>query len=681
MHNMSHPSNALIHESSPYLQQHAYNPVDWKPWNDETLQLAINEDKPIIISIGYSSCHWCHVMEKQSFEDTEVAESMNKHFICIKVDREERPDLDQIYMDAVQAMNIRGGWPLNVFLTPDKKPFYGGTYFPKDHWIHILGQVSNAFKEHREDLEKSAAGFATTLQASEIQKYGLHSPKPIDDSIIEEAYMRLDRQFDTVWGGLDKVPKFPMPSIWQFLLGYHYATGKQSALDQTVLTLNRIAMGGLYDQAGGGFARYSTDGEWLAPHFEKMLYDNGQLLSLYSHGYQLTQDRNFKEVADQTVEWLSREMTADEGGFYSALDADSEGEEGKFYVWTLEELIPVFSPEADIWLEYFSIQEEGNWEGHNILFRQRFDEGFIKDCKLEPAYFYKRRTEIYAKLLSLRSQRPRPFLDDKQIASWNGLMLKGLIDWYKASGSGKALQLALNNAHFIEKHLLDSAHLSHSYKKGGKKSPGFLDDYAYVIDGFIALHEATLEAHWLHLAKDLMNTVLSEFYDEAEGYFFYSSAASTDLIARKKEIFDNVIPSSNSGIAKCLFQLGHFYLYEEWIQASTSMCQRISHLIKTESSYLTNWATLALWIKEPFLEVVVVGPEAPEFVAQLNRSYLPFKIVTGSKSVDNQIPLLVDRTTQDEKTYIYICNNAACLRPVASVNEALTLIQSHYEKK
>lgn len=678
---MSHPSNALIHESSPYLQQHAYNPVDWKPWNEETLQLAITEDKPIIISIGYSSCHWCHVMEKQSFEDVEVAEWMNKHFICIKVDREERPDLDQIYMDAVQAMNIRGGWPLNVFLTPDKKPFYGGTYFPKDHWIHILSQVSNAFKEHREDLEKSATGFANTLQASEIQKYGIDAPKPIDETIMEEAYTRLDRQFDTVWGGLDKVPKFPMPSTWQFLLAYHYTTKKQSALDQTLLTLNRIAMGGLYDQAGGGFARYSTDGEWLAPHFEKMLYDNGQLLSLYSHGYQLTQDRNFKEVADQTVAWLAREMTTEEGGFYSALDADSEGEEGKFYVWTLEELIPVFSPEADIWLEYFSIQEEGNWEGNNILFRQRFDPGFIKDCKLEEAYFYKRRTEIYAKLLALRGNRPRPFLDDKQIASWNGLMLKGLIDWHKASGSAQALQLAIDNAHFLEKNLMSNAHLFHSYKKGGKKSPGFLDDYAYVIDGFIALHEATLEAHWLHVSKDLMNTALNEFYDEAEGYFFYSSTASKDLIARKKEIFDNVIPSSNSAIAKNLFLLGHFYLYEEWIQASTAMCKRISHLIKTESSYLTNWATLALWIKEPFLEIVVVGPQAADYVRELNRSYLPFKIITGSESADNQIPLLENRANLDGNTYIYICNNAACLRPVATVNEALTIIQSHYEKQ
>jgi uncharacterized protein YyaL (SSP411 family) len=676
-----HISNALIHESSPYLQQHAYNPVDWKPWNDATLQLALEEDKPIIISIGYSSCHWCHVMEKQSFEDPEVAEWMNKHFICIKVDREERPDLDQIYMDAVQAMNIRGGWPLNVFLTPDKKPFYGGTYFPKDHWIHVLSQVSNAFKEHRKDIEKSANGFFNSLQASEIHKYGIDLPKPIDESILQEAYQRLDRQFDQTWGGLDKVPKFPMPSIWEFLLGYHYATGHQQALDHSLLTLHRITMGGLYDQAGGGFARYSTDGEWLAPHFEKMLYDNGQLLSLYSHAYQLTLDINFKEVANRTVEWLAREMTTSEGGFYSALDADSEGEEGKFYVWAFHELIPVFSPEADVWLEYFSIEEDGNWEGHNILFRQQFDEAFISTHQLDPDYFYKKRNAIYEKLLTLRNDRPRPFLDDKQIASWNGIMLKGLVDWYKASGSTQAYQLAIDNAHFIEKNLMDKNHVYHSYKTGGKKNLGFLDDYAYVMDGFIALHEVTLNAHWLELSKELMNTALHDFYDETEGYFFYSSSASTDLIARKKEIFDNVIPSSNSALAKCLFMLGHFYLYEEWKEAATAMCKRMSHLIKSESSYLTNWAALALWIKEPFLEIVVIGPQAIEFTAALNRSYLPLKIITGSESVDNAIPLLENRKNPDGNTYIYICNNAACLRPVASVTEALTVIQSHYEKK
>ncbi|MDB5272753.1 MAG: hypothetical protein JWO58_1120 [Chitinophagaceae bacterium] len=680
MLNMSHPTNALIHESSPYLQQHAYNPVNWRPWNEETLQLALKEDKPIIISIGYSSCHWCHVMEKQSFEDAEVAEWMNKHFINIKVDREERPDLDQIYMDAVQAMNIRGGWPLNVFLTPDKKPFYGGTYFPKDHWIHILDQVSTAFKNHREDIEKSADGFSMSLQASEILKYGIDLPKPIDASIIQEAYERLDRQFDKTWGGLDKVPKFPMPSIWQFLLGYYYSSHHQPALDHTLLTLRRIAMGGLYDQAGGGFARYSTDGEWLAPHFEKMLYDNGQLLSLYSHAYQLTQDANFKEVADRTVEWLSREMTTDEGGFYSALDADSEGEEGKFYVWSFNELIPVFSPEADLWLDYFSIEGEGNWEEHNILFRQQFDEAFIQEHSIDTAYFYKRRSEIYDKLLTLRTARPRPFLDDKQIASWNGLMLKGLVDWYKASGSEKALQLAIQNAHFIQQHLIEKDHVFHSYKKGGKKKTGFLDDYAYVINGFVALHEATLQTQWLHLSKDLMNTALNEFYDEAEGYFFYSSAVSTDLIARKKEIFDNVIPSSNSAIAKSLFLLGHFYLYDEWVQAATAMCQRMTHMIKTESSYLTNWADLALWIKGPFLEVVIMGPKALSYAIEINRSFLPFKLITGSESADSSLPLLENRTNPDENTYIYICNNAACLRPVATVTEALILIQSHYEK-
>ncbi len=671
--------NALLQETSPYLLQHAYNPVQWMAWNDETLALAIKEDKPILLSIGYSSCHWCHVMEHQSFEDSEVAELMNKSFINIKVDREERPDIDQVYMDAVQAMNIRGGWPLNVFLTPHKKPFYGGTYFPKDHWKHLLGQISTAFSESRPDIEKSAEGFAQSLQASEIQKYRIADPRAIDSAIMQSAYTAIANQFDTHWGGLDKEPKFPMPSIWLFLLHEYFATKNQAALDQTILTLNRILMGGLYDQVGGGFARYSTDKEWLAPHFEKMLYDNGQLLSIYSYAYQLTQDKNFHEASERTIAWLAREMTSEENGFYSALDADSEGVEGKFYVWQMEELILPFAPEADLWMEYFSIEPDGNWEGVNILFRQTFDADFTAAHNITLDFLHTRRNEIYSKLLAQRAHRPRPFLDDKQIASWNGLMLKGLIDWHKASASEEALNLALKNARFIEQHFIQDQHISHSYKKGGKKTPGFLDDYAFVIEGFIALHEATLDAHWLHLAKELMNTALSNFYDEKEGFFFYTAESTTDLIARKKEIFDNVIPASNSALAKCMFQLGHFFLHEEWKEASATMCKRISHMIKTDSSYLSNWASFALWINNPFLEIAVCGPQALAYTQELNRHFLPFKVISGSASSDSTIPLLENRASTDGNTYIYICTNNACLQPVSTVAEALSMIQKHYE--
>lgn len=678
---MSKYTNALINETSPYLLQHAHNPVQWMAWNEETLALAIREDKPILLSIGYSSCHWCHVMEHQSFEDEAVASIMNQSFINIKVDREERPDIDQIYMDAVQAMNIRGGWPLNVFLTPQKKPFYGGTYFPKEHWKHILNQVANAFQEHRSDIEKSAEGFAQTLQASEIEKYRIADPRHIDSNILATAYQSIAHQFDTHWGGLDKEPKFPMPSIWLYLLNEYKATNNQAALDQTLITLNRIMMGGLYDQVGGGFARYSTDKEWLAPHFEKMLYDNGQLLSLYSHAFQLTQDKNFHEVAERTIRWLTREMTSPEHGFYSALDADSEGEEGKFYVWQMDELLTTFAPEAELWMDYFSIEPDGNWEGNNILFRKKYDADFIRDENISMEFLHQRRNEIYEKLLLQRNHRPRPFLDDKQIASWNGIMLKGLADWHKASGSHVALELAIKNAHFLTQHLIQDHHIFHSHKPGSKKTPGFLDDYAFVIESFIALHEATLDSQWLHEAKELMNTALNEFYDESEGYFFYTAASTTDLIARKKEIFDNVIPASNSAIAKCLFQLGHFYLYDEWKEAAQNMCKRISHMIKTDSNYLANWSTLALWINNPYLEIAILGPEALVFAQALNRHFLPFKVMTGSKSEDNSIPLLENRASQDGNTYIYICNNNACLRPVGSVAEAITLIQSHYEKK
>ena len=677
---MNNTPNDLIKETSPYLLQHAYNPVHWKAWSDETLAQALAQDKPILLSIGYSSCHWCHVMEHQSFEDQEVANLMNEHFINIKVDREERPDIDQIYMDAVQAMNIRGGWPLNVFLTPQKNPFYGGTYFPKEHWKHILNQVSNAFQNNRTDIDKSAEGFASSIQASDIHKYKITEPKIIDKEILQQAYSAIERQFDPHWGGLDKEPKFPMPSIWLYLLHEYYANQNTVALDHTIMTLNRIMMGGLYDQAGGGFARYSTDKEWLAPHFEKMLYDNGQLLSLYSHAYQLTKDLNFKEVCEDTITWLTREMTSTENGFYSALDADSEGVEGKFYVWQMDELLIPFAPEADLWLNYFSIEPDGNWEGNNILFRQKFDTDFIREENISAEFLHTRRKEIYQKLLSQREQRPRPFLDDKQIASWNGLMLKGLVDWYKACPSDHTLKLALANANFIETHLIHHAHISHSYKTGSKKTPGFLDDYAFVIESYIALHEACLDSKWLHLAKDLMNTVLDEFYDEAEGYFFYTAETTTDLIARKKELFDNVIPASNSAIAKCLFQLSRFFLHEEWKEAASNMCKRISHMIKTDSSYLSNWSSLALWINNPYLEIAIMGPHANAFTQEINQHYLPFKIITGSSSTENNIPLLENRASKDGNTYIYICNNNACLQPVTSVKEALTIIQSHYEK-
>jgi uncharacterized protein len=672
--------NELIHETSPYLLQHAYNPVKWKAWSDETLAQSIAEDKPILLSIGYSSCHWCHVMEHQSFEDQEVADLMNAHFINIKVDREERPDIDQIYMDAVQAMNIRGGWPLNVFLTPQKKPFYGGTYFPKEHWKHILSQVSTAFENNRTDINKSAEGFASSIQTSDIRKYNIAEPKNINDDILRQAYQAIERQFDKQWGGLDKEPKFPMPSIWLFLLHEYYATNNKNAFEHTILTLNRMMMGGLYDQVGGGFARYSTDKEWLAPHFEKMLYDNGQLLSLYSYVYQLTNDLNFKEVCESTIEWLKREMTSSENGFYAALDADSEGVEGKFYVWQMEELLVPFAPEADLWLNYFSIEPDGNWEGNNILFRKEFDADFIKVENITSEFLHTRRKAIYTKLLQQRNHRPRPFLDDKQIASWNGLMLKGLVDWYKAFPNQETLALAMNNAKFIETHLIENHRVFHSHKTGSKKTPGFLDDYAYTIEAFIALHEASLDSHWLHLAKDLMNTVLQEFYDESEGFFYYAAETTTDLIARKKELFDNVIPASNSAIAKCLFLLSHFFLHEEWKEASTNMCKRISHMIKTDSSYLSNWASLALWINNPFLEIAVLGPNALEYTQELNAQFLPFKVLSGSTTTDKGIPLLENRASKDGNTYIYICNNNACLKPVASVSEALTLINSHYEK-
>ncbi len=425
-------SNQLIHESSPYLLQHAYNPVNWYPWNEESLALAQKEDKPIIVSIGYSACHWCHVMERETFENEELAAMMNEYFINIKVDREERPDVDQIYMDAVQLMGISGGWPLNVFLSPDQKPFYGGTYFPPHSWRQILINVAGAFKENRQQLNESAEKFAQALRTSDLLKYDMGSDtSAFDFKKLEHAYAKLAAKFDRNRGGMNKAPKFPMPAIWLFLLRYYHFTKDDTTLQQVNLTLNEMAKGGIYDQVGGGFARYSVDADWLVPHFEKMLYDNGQLLSLYSQAYIITRNPLYKKVVYQTIDFLERELMNNEGGFYSALDADSEGEEGKFYVWHKNELESIFresfsAGQSDHLLEFYNITDSGNWEhGKNILHIKLTASAFAKEKGIDETEFLRLQDEAEKLLLVERSSRERPGMDDKILTGWNDIALKG----------------------------------------------------------------------------------------------------------------------------------------------------------------------------------------------------------------------------------------------------------------
>ncbi|MCC9166112.1 thioredoxin domain-containing protein [Pontibacter harenae] len=669
-------TNRLINETSPYLLQHAYNPVDWYPWGEEALQKAKTEDKPILVSIGYAACHWCHVMEHQSFELEKIAEVMNKHFVCIKVDREERPDVDAVYMDALQAMGVQGGWPLNVFLNPDAKPFYGGTYFPPQDWVNLLVNIADAYKKSRRELDQSAEQFAQHLNRSELEKYGL---KQSNFHVREEDFRlmgyNLSIKFDKEKGGIGQAPKFPMPTDYLFLLRYHSHTSDQSTLNQVNLTLREMAYGGIYDQVGGGFARYSVDADWLVPHFEKMLYDNGQLVSLYSAAYQVTKDPLYKEVVYETIDFVSRELMSNEQGFYSSLDADSEGEEGKFYTFTKEELQAILGDEEPLFSKYYHATAAGNFEhGRNILHRRISDEKFAQENKLELEVLQEMIKGWKKKIMQVREQRIRPGLDDKILCSWNALMLKGLADAYYSFGEERFLQLAQRNANFILQRLKQEEKLYHNYKEGKATIDGFLDDYALLIRALTRLYEVTFDEQWLQEAKQLTDYTLTHFFDEQEGMFFFTDNSSQKLIARKKEIMDNVIPSSNSVMATNLHFLGLYFDEERYQQLSDNMLSKVKDLVIKEPSFLSNWAALYFHKLTPTAEVAIVGEKAADMRKDFSSYYLPNMLLVGTATRSN-LPLLQDRTAIGGKTTIYVCFNKTCQLPVHTTAEALTQLR------
>ena len=667
------PANRLADETSPYLLQHAHNPVDWYPWGPAALARAQAEQKPILVSIGYAACHWCHVMERESFENEQVARVMNEHFVCIKVDREERPDVDQVYMEAVQAMGIQGGWPLNVLLTPAAKPFYGGTYFAPGNWVKLLESVAQAYAgEHRAELEGSAERFAQVLQTSELAKYGASGSLggAMSDEDFKLLVYNLSQRFDRERGGTNRAPKFPMPSIWRFLLRTYHITGSEQVLRQVNLTLREMAWGGIYDQVGGGWARYSVDAEWLVPHFEKMLYDNGQLLSLYSEAYQVTQEPLYRAVVYQTVAWLRRELTNPEGGFYSSLDADSEGEEGKFYVWTREELQHTLGDEEPLAAAYYNCTGVGNWEhGRNILHRTLPDFDFAQQHDLTPEVLAELVQGWQKKLLAARAHRVRPGLDDKVLTGWNALMLSGLVAAYRAFGDAELLQLALRNAGFLQANLRQGPRLLRTWKNGRATINGFLEDYALVIEAYLALYEATFVESWLREAETLTGYVLDNFFDPAEQQFFYTDASAEPLIARKKELFDNVIPGSNSVMAHNLLRLGRLLENDEYQQLAATMLQQVQALVVQEPQHLTNWASLYAALLRPGAEVAIVGAEFDAFRQQLSRQFLPTDVLAGGPRA-SELPLLQHRG-ETGRTTIYVCRHRACQLPVHSVPEAL----------
>jgi uncharacterized protein YyaL (SSP411 family) len=667
-------ANRLINSTSPYLLQHAYNPVDWFEWSADALRKAKQEDKPILVSIGYSSCHWCHVMERESFENEDIAQIMNDFFVCIKVDREERPDIDHIYMDALQAMGQNGGWPLNVFLTPDQKPFYGGTYFHPQQWVQVLTGINKSYQTRKDEIVSSADELANHLAKQSISQFKKQSGADFSVS-LNTTFQQLEAKFDYTWGGLDKVPKFIMPSIWLWLLRYHHLSKNQSALDHTIFTLKKIAQGGIYDQVGGGFARYSVDAQWFAPHFEKMLYDNAQLITLYSEAYAITKDEYFKTIVNDTYEWLTSEMTHSDGGFYSALDADSEGVEGKYYCWTYEELMQVLDAnELALASAYFETTEKGNWEhSMNILKQHPNLPELAKNISISERELQNRINSIKQKLLAAREQRIKPGLDDKILTGWNAMMIVGLIDSYHTFSDERYLHSALKNAAFIQQNLKDGTTLYRSYKGRRSDTPGFLEDYAYVIQGWIKLYQATFNEQWIHEAELLTAHVLDNFYDTNEKCFYYSGIQSEKLIARKKEIFDNVIPSSNGIMAQNLYHLGILLDKEAWKNLATQLVTDLSHLIINEPNYMSNWGIVLAEINHGMAEVAFTGKNCIELKNQFKKQFQPFTLIMGAHD-NGTLPLLKDKPTQNDTSMIYVCNDKTCKLPVTSVEEALQQI-------
>ena len=664
--------NQLAQETSPYLLQHAHNPVDWYPWGEAALEKARTENKPILVSIGYSACHWCHVMERECFEDAGVAAVMNEHLVCIKVDREERPDVDAIYMDAVHLMGVRGGWPLNVFLMPDAKPFYGVTYLPPQNWVKLVRSIHNAFENHHEELVGSATGFADSLQTSEVEKYGLMPGQgTFTEETMDAMFEGLKRQFDTMDGGTNRAPKFPMPSIYKFLLRYFDATQNPEALAQVELTLNRMALGGIYDHVGGGWARYSVDADWFIPHFEKMLYDNAQLISLYSEAFSLTKNPLYADRIRHTLDWLTAEMQSPEGGFFSALDADSEGVEGKYYVWTTEELQEILGDDFTWFSNLYDLSDAGNWEhglNHLHLTRDVTVAAHLKGIFTDT--FEKEYQAALQKLASKRSERVRPGLDDKILASWNGLLLKGLTDAYRVLGDETIRETAVRLGQFLKEKMIENGKMWHSYKAGRRTINGFLEDYAAVSDGLLGLYQITFDETWLRLPETLLDHTIENFFDPTDGFFFFTDAQAEALIARKKEIFDNVIPSSNSLLAHALYQAGLLLDRPDYIERVDKMLSAMGRVLETDIQVATNWAALYSQRVNPTAEVVLAGTDCDALRKDFDRYFVPNKVVAGAIGASD-LPLLEGRTPPHNQTLIYICFNKTCQLPVKTVEEAL----------
>lgn len=670
--------NELYLETSPYLLQHAENPVHWKAWNESVLATAAEKNTLIIISIGYSACHWCHVMEHESFENDQVASVMNNNFINIKVDREERPDVDAVYMKAVQIMTNRGGWPLNVVALPDGRPVWGGTYFTKEEWISTLNQLKDLYVKHPEKMidyaEKLHLGIES-LNAIEIK----NSKADFDFSLIENLVSKWSKSFDFEFGGMARAPKFMMPNNYQFLLRFAYQNKDEKLLDFVNLTLTKMAYGGLFDTVDGGFSRYAVDWKWHVPHFEKMLYDNGQMVSLYAEAYKLTKNPLYKKVIEKTLNFINRSLKNPENGFYSALDADSLNEnqhleEGAFYVWKKAELQDLLQDDFELFSQVFNINEFGFWEHDNyVLIQNESLEHISKQNHLGLDDLISKK-ENWEKLLFIaREKRSKPRLDDKTLTSWNAIMTKGFIDAYKALQNEEYLAIALKNAEFIIKNIWsESGNLFHNYKNGKATINGYLEDYCFVIEVFISIFEVTLDEKWLLNAKQLTDYCFEHFYNNQKQLFAFASDVDKALITQHFEVEDNVIPASNSVMANNLYRLNLYFENGYYEQTLDKMIQNIIPNIDYPSAF-SNWLNVYLNYAQENKELVISGPNALEFCNKINKNYHPNIVVVGSKNA-SALPILKNRFVEDETTF-YLCQNKACELPTTDFEKIKSKIQ------
>jgi len=667
--------NNLIHETSPYLLQHAENPVNWYGWNDEALQKAKDENKPIFLSVGYSACHWCHVMAHESFENNDVAEFMNENFVNIKVDREERPDIDDIYQKACQITTGQGGWPLSVFLTPDQKPFYVGTYFPvldsygRPGFGSICRQLAQAWKEKPKDIEKSAESFIHALHKTEK----ITVPTKLEQTILDEAAMNLFQLGDPTYGGFGSAPKFPNAANISFLFRYAKMANLPKFNEFALKTLNKMAKGGIFDQIGGGFHRYSTDTKWLVPHFEKMLYDNALMPVNYCEAYQITKDPFYLDVLQKTLDFVLREMTSSEGGFYSAYDADSEGVEGKFYVWTKQEIKEILGSDADIFCLYFDVTDGGNWEGNSILCNNLNPSTVAFNFGISEQKVHEIINSCSTKLLEVRSKRISPGLDDKVLVSWNSLMITAFAKGYRVTNDGRYLDAAKNCISFIEKNLFVDDNLLRTYKNGTAKINGYLEDYSYFVNALLDVFEIEPNSKYLKLALKLGYHLIDHFWDSENNSFFMTSDDHEKLIIRPKSNYDLSLPSGNSVSSFVMLRLYHLSQEQHFLDIAMKIMESQAQIAAENPfgfGYLLN--TLSLYLEKP-IEITVINSENSELCKSLFTNYLPNSFMVTIQNPDqlknlSEYPFFTGKSFED-KTSVFICKNFTCSLALHTLDE------------